>query len=450
MATGPVVSSVGILGADVPSSHAATVHRADPCEANATISITRYGLILGQLALILWVFREFRLEERAFLRLGALVFAGFAVQYWLPYRWRERFCIALSLGGAFVLLEPGPATLLLSVGAVFYAVLASPFSYRTRLALVLGIAAALAYGRAAGGLGLPYQFWPVVGALFMFRMVVYLYELRHSKTGASLKEYLSYFFMLPNYYFLLFPVVDFQTLRKSYYRRDIHDVAQQGVHWIVRGAVQLLLYRLIYHLKGPSHAPEAITSFGALALAMVTTYLLYLRVSAQFHIVIGMLHLFGYDLPETHRRYLLAHSLTDFWRRINIYWKDFMVKLVYFPAYFRFRKQGEVRAQVIATALVFIATWLLHSYQWFWLRGDILLTWPDTLFWAILGALVIVNVLVEARRKGRRPVSDSWGERFRHGLAVAGTFSLITTLWYLWNAPSLSEWWELVTWWQIG
>jgi hypothetical protein len=427
----------------------ATAAPADPREANATISVVRYATILVQLALILLVFRAFHLEERAFLRLGAIVGAGFAVQYWLPLRWREPFCIVVSIAGAFVLLEPAPAFMLMAVGAVFFAILASPLSYRARVCLVLAVGAALAGGRMAGGLELPYQFWPVVGAVFMFRMMIYVYDLRFSKTGATLKEYLSYFFMLPNYYFLLFPVVDFQTMRRSYYRRDVHVVAQQGINWIVRGAVQLLIYRLIYHLKGPSLGPAAIDSAGSLAIAMVTTYLLYLRVSGQFHIAVGMLHLFGYDLPETHRRYLLAHSLTDFWRRINIYWKDFMVKLVYFPAYFRFRKGGEVKAQVIATALVFAATWFLHVYQWFWLRGELLLTGPDVLFWTILGALVIVNLLLEQRHRGRRPSSTAGGQ-LRNALAVAGTFTVITSLWYLWSAPSLAVWWELVTWWRVG
>jgi D-alanyl-lipoteichoic acid acyltransferase DltB (MBOAT superfamily) len=422
---------------------------ADPREANATIDVAQYAAILAQLALILLVFRAFHLEERAFLRLGAIMAAGFAVQYWLPLRWREPFCITVSIAGAFVLLEPAPALMLMAVGAVFFAIVASPLSYRMRVGLVLAVGVALACGRMAPGLDVPYQFWPVVGAVFMFRMMIYVYDLRFSKTGATLKEYLGYFFMLPNYYFLLFPVVDFQTMRRSYYRRDVHVVAQQGINWIVRGAVQLLIYRLIYHLKPPSLVPAAVDSAGSLVIVMVATYLLYLRVSGQFHIAVGLLHLFGYDLPETHRRYLLAHSLTDFWRRINIYWKDFMVKLVYFPAYFRFRKGGEVRAQVIATALVFAATWFLHVYQWFWLRGDLLLTGPDVLFWTILGALVIVNVLLEQRHKGRRPV-PTWGGRLRYALSVAGTFTLITSLWYLWSAPSLAAWWELVTWWRVG
>jgi D-alanyl-lipoteichoic acid acyltransferase DltB (MBOAT superfamily) len=244
----------------------------------------------------------------------------------------------------------------------------------------------------------------------------------------------------------LFPVIDFQTMRRTYYQRDIHLVAQQGIDWMARGAMQLALYRLVYHLK-PPFSPETVTSLPGLIGGMFLVYLLYLRVSGQFHIIVGMLHLFGYDLPETHKKYLLAESLTDFWRRINIYWKDFMVKIVYFPLYFRFRRRGETTAQVIATASVFVVTWATHSYQWFWLKGEVLLTWPDTIFWAVLGALVVVNVLIENRRRLRqeRPV-----QRTPRWLNVSGTLLLIIVLWSLWNSPSISEWLDVMTWWQIG
>ena len=283
----------------------------------------------------------------------------------------------------------------------------------------------------------------------MFRYIVYLYEAAWAKSRPTLQDFLTYFFILPNYYFLLFPVIDYQTQRQTYFQRDIHEVAQQGIVWIGRGTIQLMLYRLVYHWKGPSNAPELVTTLPALVSTMVLTYLLYLRVSGQFHIAIGFLHLFGYDLPETHRKYLLARSLTDFWRRINIYWKDFMVKLVYFPVYFRLRRSGEVRAQIVATVLVFVTTWFLHSYQWFWLRGDFLMTWPDTLFWAILGGLVTVNLLVE-QRKPSRAAKSAPQPRWREPLQIAGTFCLIVSLWSLWNSPSVGEWLDLLSWWKVG
>ena len=128
-------------------------------------------------------------------------------------------------------------------------------------------------------------------------------------------------------------------------------------------------------------------------------YLLYLQVSGQFHIACGMLHLYGFQLPETHHNYLLATGFTDYWRRINIYWKDFMVRLFFNPVVFRLKRWPQPAALAVATVVVFLATWLLHAYQSFWLRGSWGFSVPDALFWGILGVMVLVNVQLDARRR---------------------------------------------------
>jgi D-alanyl-lipoteichoic acid acyltransferase DltB (MBOAT superfamily) len=228
-------------------------------------------------------------------------------------------------------------------------------------------------------------------------------------------------------------------------RRDIDSVAQQGILWIVRGTVQLLLYRVVVQLRG-NGSPAEVTTLPLLIENMILTYLLYLKVSGSFHIIVGLIRLFGYDLPETHRRWLLARSLTDFWRRINIYWKDFMVTMVYLPVYFRLRKGGDLRAQLVGTALVFVVTWLAHAWQYWWLSGRWLLTGPDTLFWGILGALVVTNVYWEVTRKRRRTPRS----RLATVLGTVGTLSLIVFLWTLWSSPTLKAWLELITYRSVG
>ena len=182
---------------------------------------------------------------------------------------------------------------------------------------------------------------------------------------------------------------------------------------------------------------------------MILTYLLYLNVSGKFHIVVGMLHLFGYDLPETNRRYLLASSFLDYWRRINIYWKDFMVKIVYMPVYFKFRKRGDLRAQILGSAAVFVVSWAAHSYQSLWLAGRLSFSWTDTIFWTILGALVVANVIYEAQHKRPR-TSPGWRSRAFLAMRTAGTFATITFLWSLWTSPTLSSWVYLMTRWTQG
>ena len=47
-----------------------------------------------------------------------------------------------------------------------------------------------------------------------------------------------------------------------------------------------------------------------------------------------------------------------------------MLKIFFYPLYFRLKRLGPERALVISTLVVFFATWVLHAYQWFWLRGQ--------------------------------------------------------------------------------
>jgi hypothetical protein len=106
-----------------------------------------------------------------------------------------------------------------------------------------------------------------------------------------------------------------------------------------------------------------------------------------------------------------------------------------------------MRAKVLATISVFLVTWALHSYQWFWLRGEWLLSWTDTLFWAMLGSLVLVNLIIEQRRPARRTTLTGAGAYVRHGLQVVGTLSLIIVLWSFWQSPTIPEWTAAMTTW---
>ena len=175
---------------------------------------------------------------------------------------------------------------------------------------------------------------------------------------------------------------------------------------------------------------------------MLSTFMLYVRISGQFHMVVGMLHLFGFNLPETHHRYFLASSFTDFWRRINIYWKDFMLKVFFYPAYFKLRRLGDTKALVLATAFTFVMTWSLHMAQWFWIRGSVLIEVNDILFWTFFGLLVMVNSVYESKHprarvlNRARTLGESAGLVFR----TLGTFTVICALWSFWTAESVTDW----------
>ena len=404
--------------------------------------VWRFAMLALPLALLLAAFKVYRIEQPIFFLLACLVFGGFAVSYWLPFRFKETFLILLSLGGAYVLLSPLVASLLIVVALALFGIIRSGLDYRWRVLAILGVLGVGIYLRSTSRFESLEKFWPVLGAIFMFRMIIYLYDVKGMKTPPRLKDYLAYFFLLPNYYFLLFPVVDYQTFRKGFYRRDIHAIAQQGVWWIFRGTTHLLLYRLIYQWQ--SHFTPPTVSVGVAVVAKILfCYLLYLRVSGQFHIIVGMLCLFGYDLPETYHRYLLANSINDLWRRNNIYWKEFMVKIVYFPTYFKLRKKGGLQAELWSTAAVIFVTWFLHAYQFYWLNGVFRVTTNDSIFWAILGAVMLVNVWVDFRHRGRPRLTGkaAW---MKNGLQVAATFCFMALLWSMWSAESIADWFSFL------
>lgn len=410
-------------------------------------------LTCTHLAILFAVFKVYRIEGRAFQMLVGMAAAALPVHYLTPYRWKKPLFVAVSVAGIFGVFGTETAAIVLGLAAVLIGVCYLPIAWKARAAIIACLAAAMAAARPETvATAIPDVVWPVLASIFMFRMIIYLYELKHAKKREPLIDTLSYFFLLPNSCFMHFPVVDYRTMQRGFFADDVHAMQRRGLQMMFRGTVHLLCYRLIYHhdLMVPAADVLGLTS---LLSYLTCNYLLYLRVSGQFHMACGMLHLFGYQLPETHHHFLLATSFTDYWRRINIYWKDFMVRVFFNPVVFRLKRWPQPAALAAATAVVFGTTWILHAYQSYWLRGTWGFSVPDALFWGILGVLVLVNVQLDARRsRVRRPAKSTtplpWRASVRplavRSLKTAGTFLTITLLWSLWSSPSASAWVDLI------
>ncbi len=429
-------------------------------------SFPRYLALGFQLGLFLILVYRFNIDSRAFLHVGILAFFGFAVHYLLPFRFRLPFFLFLSLISIELVLGfqgerwslPGlvQGAWIIGIGLALIGLAHLPIAFSIRVGLVAAVAVVLAFLRASD-LALPWStsIWPILASMFMFRLIVYMYDLRHEKSPASWSTRLSYFFMLPNVCFPLYPVVDYQAFRRTYYdKADRHQIYQVGVKWMVRGVVHLLLYRLVY--QNLVLDADDVKTAGDLLQYLFWPFLLYLRVSGYFHIIVGMLHLFGFNLAETHHLYYLASSFTDFWRRINIPWKDFMMKIFYYPVYLRIKSWGSTTALVVTTLFVFLMTWILHAYQWFWIRGTFLLTWNDGLFWAALGLLVVGASLYEVKYGRKRRLagsSMSWREAMPIALGAIVVYCTISLLWSFWSAHSVGEWlsaWRALGHWELS
>src|SRR6266699_4358175 len=432
-------------------------------------ALAPFFAIVAQFALIVMVVDYWQLESQLLSRLMWLAFVGFIIHHLLPQRFRLPSFAILSLVAVITsvghlgpnvwmgwltgkitttgfLYHLFPGLTLIGIGLGLIGLCHLPIRFVARVGLVAVVGAGLAFLRA-NSQWFPdvTEMWVFLGSMFMFRLMVYLYDLKHRTAPFSLSRAISYFFLLPNVCFPLFPVVDYKTFCSTYYNEDWPRVYQTGIRWMFRGVVQLLLYRIIYQFF-PLDVYKLSSALDVVG-CVLGMYLLYLRISGTFHLIVGLLHMFGFNLPETHHLYYLATSFTDFWRRINIYWKDFVMKLFFYPTHFALRRIGTLAAMSVATLATFLATWLLHSWQWFWIRGTPLFNWKDFSFWMILAVLVLVTAIYETIRGRKRTLTPSrvtLRRRLILGLQAAGVFSLMCILGSFWTCQSWAEFQTLI------
>lgn len=406
-------------------------------------------LVVLQLLLVLWVAREFELEERRGLSaLLLLATVGVVIHNRLQHRLRQPFFLLLSLVsfplafawpmlvdasvGEAALFGCQQAAAVFALGLILIALCHLPVGFRKRVLLIGISVVCLSIWRWQAVT----PFWAVFGSVFMFRLWVYLKAISNETASSPWTQRLSYFFLLSNGFFPFFPIIDFRKFRDGYVALDDGQLSQRGMAWILRGIIHLLLYRAIKTFWLPGTADLIDAEY--LALFLVANYALYLRISGHFHIITGLLHLFGYDLPRTHDRYFLASSFSDIWRRINIYWKDFLADQVFFPVYFSLARLPKAAAMVIGVLATFTATWFLHSWQVFWLLGRFPIGFRDALLWLTAGSLVAINSVWQYHCAARRPGQTrevTLASAFRLSTQVAATFLCVSFFWACWTIP---------------
>lgn len=400
----------------------------------------RLPVLLGTILCLLGIhFFHFEQELQLF-RLFSVFVAGFAAIGMLPVDYRLKFVWALNAGAIFALFGIPTGIGIIAMGLLFFLIvnLSVHVWWRVLASILLGGLL------AAGKMGfLPYLDFgtvaTVVGGLFMFRSILYLYESYHGWQHPSVWLRLNYFFLLPNLIFVIFPVVDLKTFTKTYQPEVPSATLHKGLLWIMRGMFHLFLYRIIYYYLVPD--PQTITSVYPAIQYMAMSYALIIRLSGIFHLSTGMLCLLGFNLPPTFDNYFLATGFSDLWRRINVYWKDFMMKVFYFPIYFRFPKRNAL-AVFITVMLVFLINWLLHQYQWFWIRGNFPIRMIDIIFWMAFGVLVAANSIVQMRKKRKKVNKNEFviKDALMTTLKIIGMFAFMSVLWSFWTSPGISEW----------
>lgn len=414
----------------------------------AKVDVSKFLFLSIQLALVLLMAYAFRIEEmNGMLLLLVPIFTAFIIHSFLPIQFRPAFFVLASFISFAIVLGVINTLIIIGIFLLFLSIAISALNFNLKVVLLIMLTIVLMLLRVEI---IPAK-WsalviPIVGSMFMFRMIIFMYEIKKNPLEATIWQRMQYFFMLPNVGFPLFPIVDYKTFLQSYYGRNALDIYQKGIHWIFRGLLQLLIYRVIYMYFASS--PSKVIDVWTLLVYLVSNYALLLKISGQAHLIVGILSLFGMDLPQIFNKYILASGFSDFWRRINIYWKDFVMKIFYYPLFFQFRKMGMVAGTVITLMIMFFLTWILHSYQFFWFTGSFPMTAVDGLFWGIFGVLVTINSVLQMKKSKKKSLGQK-GWQFlpalRTSLKIVSMFVFMCLLWSLWSSISIKEWFSLIS-----
>ncbi|MDF2451642.1 MAG: uncharacterized protein K0S26_1146 [Bacteroidota bacterium] len=217
------------------------------------------------------------------------------------------------------------------------------------------------------------------------------------------------------------------------------ELWQKGIRWMLRGLTHILAYRIVYYYFLIGHSD--VTDLFSLLRYMTSSYALILRLSGLFHFIVGLLCLFGLNLPQVFNNYFLATSFTDLWRRINIYWREFMLKIFFYPIMFKLKKRVTHNLLAVTMLHVFVISWILHCYQLFWIQGSYQFNILDLAFWLILGGCITVNAVIQEKQSHIVVKERSVNIIYLFTIIkMLGMILFMSVMWSLWNSNTFTEW----------
>ena len=200
-----------------------------PRPLTAFSALSSVTFVVVELTLVVLVLERLDLLHTT-VRLGLYgMFAWSAIHLTLvPSKHRRLASVFVTVVSLAVVLglRPGPswdffagvsaAALVVGAGAVLIAVARLRVNFWIRVCLLFGSAAAVATLRAGVfpvSEGSEFV-WIAAAGFFMFRLMLYLYEVSTMKQLPSWRDTAGYFLMPPNVLFHNYPIVDFKTFLK--------------------------------------------------------------------------------------------------------------------------------------------------------------------------------------------------------------------------------------------
>lgn len=382
----------------------------------------------------------------------ALIFAAALASAILP-RWRFQIVLGSSLLHLFVIYRPFRAGVALAIWVGFYLLVRLRVSWWIKSVPVLALYAA------------PFLFHTfdpasaLVGALtvafcatnFTLRSFLYAYEAgthREPIEKAGLAGYLLCMAAAP-LMLVNFAPIGFLVLLRGLRKEADLPMLIRGVREIALGAAFLTALHAgtrigvlpqYGNLIAAADGMNLLTTFTACHLLLLR---FFLKVAGDIHLAVGMLRVLGFDIAPGSERPYLSPNILEFWRRWNTYYRDYLLKLGYYPAAAALKRRP-ILAVVAGGAGAFLLSGLAHVLQY-------LIRHPGQLSiqlileahaWALVfGACVVAWMIRDVRRPGLTrarialPPEAPLHVRLRHAGAVAVTLSAASLILLLYYPP---------------
>lgn len=374
------------------------------------------------------------------LNMSVIILPVFLIHNFIPQRFRSFVFPALSLLIGFYVFDVVNALLFFSLLLIFALCMISKLKWSMKLsvALLYGIALLilLRFGLRFGAFA---YLAPFLAAILMFRTIIVLYDLLHNhNTIPDKASAFSYFFGFPQLFFPVMPIVDYKLYLNGS-RSDENDANhQKALTQFATGLFLFVCYKVInLHLDASVYGIGNLTQLG---LYIISKNIVLFKVCGIFIFALGFFSMFGIALPSSFGVFPLAASFRDYWKDVNRFWRDFILRIIYYPLYFRLRKTKIAAKEILLIALTFSSSCFFHFYQLYWTTGYFRFKMTDVIYWLSLGFLVFYsNRRYQENMKTPPPETNGVLSFLRLSLSVLFVQLVMSFLFFIWTSESLAE-----------
>ncbi|MGZ3882982.1 MAG: hypothetical protein ACXVP0_15360 [Bacteroidia bacterium] len=404
------------------------------------LSVAASLLYTAGLFLVFFIMERFNLDYCSnILDLKWVTLAGFTVYVNVPSRYKLPAFSLIFMVCIYTVFTVVPATILFLILLSFFLIIQSQLKWGLKL-LIVALMMLFLLAVRANVLFMPRVALvvPFALAIVMFRGILLMYEVKYNPPSANSWFHLGYFFIFPNLAFLFFPIVDNKFFVKSFLNRPYREIYKRGLFYLLFGMFQITVYKVIHDHFLVQHTEHTIWS---LLRFTFVNYFMILKITGILTIAFGFLVIFGFNLPPLFGNFFLAPSFTDYWRRANIYWREFVIKIVYYPLYFRLKKKIP-QPIFVCVIIAFTFSYIFHSYQLFCINGYYTFRANDLFYWLTLGLIIGINATLEHQRistSGKKTAPSRTKDFFLRPLKIAAVFFITSTLWFFWGSDSIGD-----------